>query len=232
MIYNFFDKAFVINLPDRKLRLSRISRRLKNLHIEFEIVEGIIPPFSKKLIHNKGHLGATLSHLYIWEKAKREKYKFFLVFEDDALFRDDSEEIFKESITQLPTNWDMFFMGFCLLGKNTKISNNIFSFEKGCHFHAYAVNSKALNYIIKKGKIFIENMKNGKKGFIDNFIMSDIQLKKYHIHPILSVQEPSFSNTGGGNRLNEYFKVFSKEEFVKNCKELAEWYKGNKKIYD
>ena len=231
MIYNFFDKAYVINLPEKGLRLKRISTRLKSLHIPFEIIRGVSAPSSNTLFHHEGHIGASLSHIKVWEDALKNGHNSFLIFEDDALLRDDSESILKKSLLQLPANWDLLFLGLNLLGKSIRNSQNIHSFDRGCHFHSYGVNAKSLTFIINEGKKIVKDIQNGGRGFIDSIIMSNRKLNKYHINPILSVQEPSFSSTGGGNRLNEYFKRFPKKDFVDNCQELKKWYSGAKDMY-
>ena len=230
MILDFFEKAFVLNLPSRKSRLERILQRLDTLNIPVEVVEGIITK-DENGFSSTGHHGCAMSHLKIWEKIKESNIKNALIFEDDAMFRDDTSDILKEAVKELPIDWDMFYLGlFMLEPLRRKISPHIRPFVMGVHFHAYAVNSKVLPIIIEQAKKLLRQ--DGKKMPIDVIIATAPLVKKYHADPLLSVQEPSSSDTGGNIlRLNEYFQRFSRYEFVENCKELKKWYESGTIMY-
>ncbi len=58
-----------------------------------------------------GALGCALSHKAIWEKVAREKLGRVLVLEDDAVLPEGFVRAARETLSQLPANWDFVYLG-------------------------------------------------------------------------------------------------------------------------
>ena len=128
-------KTIVINLPDRKDRLTTFNSNNPNLEYEtFSAVEGYKIDYAKLQsqgfdtnhswidpIHytplTKGEVGCFLSHWHIWNKCI-EKNEPILVLEDDAILTDkfDMEEIEKLS-------YDFVYLGWKEMEKSEKIDD-------------------------------------------------------------------------------------------------------------
>ena len=230
MIWNYFDKAYVINLPHRTGRLQRITKRLNDQNIPFEVIEGIAPN-DRGCYSNKGHNGAALSHLKIWEMISKQDIDNAIIFEDDALLRDDCSEIMEDKVVgQLKaTNWDILYLGLYLVNKtNSNVSANLKKFLYGAHLHAYAVKKTCAAKMSKHIRLIA---RSGNQTPIDGLMNKLTYLVKLHTVPLLAVQEPSLSDTGGGIRLDEYFSKFNEQEFLDNCRELKLWKTNSNEIY-
>jgi GR25 family glycosyltransferase involved in LPS biosynthesis len=105
-----------------------------------------VPDNQRKLA---GQAGCTLSHFAVLADAKKDNLKNFLVLEDDFEIYGDKVlylENLSKSISQLPANWDMFYLGGNLTDNYgvypvSKYSENLLKLHS-CHTtHAFAVNA-------------------------------------------------------------------------------------------
>ena len=220
-LFGFFDKAYVINLDSRPDRLERISKRLRHIPIEFERFPAIRPT-SLDGFTNLGYHGATLSHLALWKHIQISGVPNALIFEDDAIFRDDLNKQMERVVEQLPRiEWDILYLGLRLISGSTHVSPNLCSFRKGCHLHAYAINSRSVGVLVK----LIDNaLQSSKRRRVVDLVLSAAQsITKVHTNPLLAVQSISPSDTGGAvSRLHEYFSKFPEDDFLAHCLELRE----------
>jgi GR25 family glycosyltransferase involved in LPS biosynthesis len=69
----------------------------------------------------------TLSHLYCYKEIS-EKYDYALILEDDAIFNNQFHKTLNYYISQLPSDWDMLFIGD---GCNLHIPSYIIQSHKG-----------------------------------------------------------------------------------------------------
>jgi glycosyl transferase family 25 len=153
----FFDCAYVINLPQRTDRRREIEQELNHAGMPFtpgkvELFAAIRPdspgPFA-----SIGYRGVFLSHLTVLKQAQAKGLKNVLVMEDDLQLRKDFKQyepmILEELLAQ---NWDIVHFGYCCdePSKAEKVSLPIlqpFSGEIiGTQF--YAVNGKAFDLLI------------------------------------------------------------------------------------
>lgn len=179
-IDDFFDKIIFLNSDKRRDRLKNMNERLAGLkNVErFPAIFGkeskainIIRKDSLKVFENKergrrglngGEIGCFISHREIWKLIKARGYKKALILEDDAIF----ESQFEFNIDKLPSDWDMLYLGqhnydreFIVKsgsGKNAAlihhIDNNLYKASHCWLTHAYAVNSKCINYLLENTK--------------------------------------------------------------------------------
>ena len=119
------DKVYVINLDKDTERLRRIDRQLKAQGIEYERFSAVvgsqvasdsrITPVCNQFCTD-GMKGCALSHHTIWERAIEHGYTSILIFEDDAIVPDDLNERMRSTMSRLPAQWDLVYIGcrfFC-----------------------------------------------------------------------------------------------------------------------
>ncbi len=217
MIWDYFEKAFVINLDSRTDRLEQITSRLDTLGIEFERFSAIRPE-DRNGFSNVGYFGATLSHLQLWREIYERGYETALIFEDDAVFRDDTNTIMKAALSQLgDIDWQMIYLGALPYELGKRLASKLRVMIRGCHLHAYGVCREHLQKLIQCGDEAL-----AQKEVLDVVLSkAKAEITKILIQPVVAVQAVSPSDTGGADdRLGEYFSYFSAKEFLANCREL------------
>lgn len=105
--FAFFDAIYCITLDTGSQRWQRMAKRLKALGI-FERVR----IFTAIATPENHHIGCALSHRAIIERAESQGLSNVLVFEDDALFLDQSLEILGRSLAELSQqDWQLYYLG-------------------------------------------------------------------------------------------------------------------------
>ena len=112
--FDFFEKVYCINLKERDDRWESCLKKFKEYDIvDVERVEGV----RKKICNdekNNGRYGCTASWEKVLKKIVQDNVSTALVFEDDFEFRFNKRDLFKRlnrSISQLPDDWDMLYLG-------------------------------------------------------------------------------------------------------------------------
>lgn len=203
--FNFFKRIYLINLDSRKDKLERATKNLNELNIYAERFPAVV---GNKGNHSKSHyaqfknpvkkayvnaqLGCRLSHLGVIKKAKQQKAKNVLIFEDDVYFRHKKHPIDKilfDSIYFLRNyNWDMFYFGGKCKNKDrylTTVSEHIVKIENCYQTHAYCVNHTVYDFII-------DELEKGGHGLeIDSFY-NRIVMPKFEVFgcfPVIAKQD-------------------------------------------
>ena len=121
-INNYFDRIFVINLKRRQDREDNMLKKLNKVGItnyEFvEAIDGSVEPYAsmytQKLrtgfFESSGAFGILLSVYKILLYAKNKKYNRILIFEDDAIFHNDFNNIFNKKVVNLKS-WKLLYLG-------------------------------------------------------------------------------------------------------------------------
>lgn len=153
----FFDCAYVINLPARTDRRREIEAELNRAGMPFKTgkVElfAAIRPDDPGPFESIGYRGAFLSHLNVLKQAKARGLKNVLVMEDDLQLRQDFNQ-YEEMLLKelLETDWDLVHFGYGCDAHfdSQKVSAPIFQPFSGEIIGAqfYAVNGKALDQLI------------------------------------------------------------------------------------
>lgn len=163
---DFINKIFIINLDQRVDRMENMKNLMTELNItNWERFSAIKPSYSKidKRLYSgyqkfmklnkkyvKGSIGCKLSHLEILKIARKRNYNKILILEDDVNFTGNLKyiEIGLREIENL--NWDMLYLGINK-EKSAEINELVFINKviSGLCTHAYIVNSKSYNKIIK-----------------------------------------------------------------------------------
>ena len=123
------DKVYLINLDRDTERLKKMSEQLTKLNIDFTRFPAVLGSQVKTSSHltelclkycTDGIKGCALSHKTIWEEMITNNYKYVLVLEDDAIFADDFEHMFKTGWEQVPKDFDIWYLGYNFKCTDTK----------------------------------------------------------------------------------------------------------------
>jgi hypothetical protein len=105
--FDFFEAIYCINLETARRRWDSMCRRFTLLGIADRVRRApvLVTPQSH-------HIGCGLSHRSVVEIAQRERLGNVLVFEDDAVFLEDTLELLRKMVTGLATqDWNLFYLG-------------------------------------------------------------------------------------------------------------------------
>ena len=146
---DFFSKIYCINLDSRPDKYEICASEFEKFGIEVERVSGIdgnrvIKPSGENV--SNGAYGLWSTHIKLIEEAIKNKYENILIFEDDVAFIDDFPERFNAKVSELPMDWDLFY-----LGGNTNFDKAKISIISGDEKHIpNKENYKKLEYEICK----------------------------------------------------------------------------------
>lgn len=130
--FDYFDKIYYINLDRRVDRRQQVENELAKLNIQADRISGVV--------HEKPATGCHLSHAKIFDDALQSGYDRILIFEDDVEFFPNALENFTASLQDLPTEWDMFYLGANLDAYRAyQVKEHIARLEGAYATHAYAV---------------------------------------------------------------------------------------------
>lgn len=155
----------VLNLDSRKDKLDRMDGMLKvpwslfpavvgnNLDLDQFDVSVLTDSFKQEIKERNlyGHLGASMSHIGIWNSISYRDLGVTLVDEDDVIKSDRWHSELKERMKHLPYDWDILLLGFacsydstdnCHWNDDKKIENGIVKVGKFIGLWSYLVNGK------------------------------------------------------------------------------------------
>lgn len=150
------EKVFVISLANRQDRLDNFLSQLPTLWTfptidVYTAIDGTkesIPTWWKS---TPGAWGCYRSHHEIIKICIDKKIQSVLIFEDDAIFRNNFIEQSNKILTNLPKNWEMCYFGGQHLKKpSDKVINNIVGIGTNINrTHAYAINGSGFTKLDK-----------------------------------------------------------------------------------
>lgn len=135
----------------------------------------IRPPYARRMTH--GEVGCALSHVRLWQELASSTYRSALILEDDIIFypgRSGTKPGFFEALEAvhrvLPSDWDIWYLGFCNFGPKTLASGSnapfvFFSTQNdssssmsvrlyrpsyGFYTHAYAITKSAVAHLLSQ----------------------------------------------------------------------------------
>lgn len=185
-INDFFDDIYCINLEERKDRWKTAVEALKQLGITSLKRYPAIK-------HQQGAVGCRMSHVDIITRAKQEKRRNILIFEDDIEVLPGEDNQISHALDELnDLDWDMFYFGATIApgSKVTPVTNNIAHTNFAYTTHAYALNGRIFDYVLESVKNF---------QVIDVFYNQVVvsRGKTFIIHPIRVVQQEGYSDIEG-----------------------------------
>lgn len=111
----YFDQIYVINLPRRPDKLTKVLKQLDRYHIQAKVmdaVDGYHPEFyyqQKKL--PKGAYGYVLSWENVILDAIRGNFKKILILDDDVMLKRDFSNLFSQWISDMNETWKVLLLG-------------------------------------------------------------------------------------------------------------------------
>jgi len=208
--FDYFDKIFCINLDERKDRWDSCLEKFSKWNIKTEVTRFSAVKYESNRLSNKycAKLGCSLSHLGVAKQAKEMGLNNYLAFEDDFIFRFDGDELknkFSNVINDLPEYWDGLYLGGTLDDTYgsfpiAPFSENLYRLNTAHAMHAVAYNKNLIERLASE----LDSMKNPEDWVLENEVTDVFMCKKvirsfniFISNPLLSLQEPSFSNIEG-----------------------------------
>lgn len=148
-------------MHDRPVMREKIIYQLK--HFYPNITPIIFDAINTRYLNNH-YVGCTLSHRAVIADAKANNYKNILVFEEDAVLHKDFSNILNRCTDELSFNqWDIFYLGACVWGKN-------FDKQTGCQYLEKVYGSTCTQGIAYNHSIY-DYMLNNLPANIDDMIL-------------------------------------------------------------
>jgi GR25 family glycosyltransferase involved in LPS biosynthesis len=140
---------------------------------------------------NKSVISLALKHCWILEDAYKNNLQSILVFEDDIILHDDFVNLFNNYASQLPSDWDICFVGSCC-GLHAKYDgvNNVYKHNLSRCTHAYMVSNQGLKKMIPHIRKI-----NDAIDWVFNHFIKDIPLNNYWFEPSIVEQNKNFQST-------------------------------------
>lgn len=208
MVNEFFDHVFCISLQRRrsdwlnpktgsiiKGRYNDCVSEFERHRINVEFIDGVdgltlqIPAIksSDGEMISPGDIGCVLSHLKVVKIARDRGYKNYLVFEDDIQLATDFAMQFNNCNHQVPSDWDMVYLGGSHIGPITHIAENVARITQTFTTHAIGVKST-----IYQSLIDIWSLENEKVDISVSSLHS--RFNCYVIRPHIAFQRQSYSD--------------------------------------
>lgn len=140
--WNSIDKVMYINLDHRTDRKVSIENEFKMMDItNYERFSAIQ--------HNSGAIGCHMSHLSILKKARENKWKNCMIFEDDFTFKVSVEQLNNQlnHLFEKYPDFDVVMLGYNMI-KCYPIDNIIGQVENAQTTSCYIVNSRFYDTLI------------------------------------------------------------------------------------
>ena len=211
-------KTYLINLDKDKERLKYVTNECKNNGIIPVRVSGILgsslspddiekntTPFCK-MFCTKSAIGCALSNMKCWSNIIDNNDPEAMIIEDDVKFEPDFLQLFSEKYQDLPSSYDICFVGHCGLFKSgQEISDNIYIPKSIACMHCYLVSNKGAKKLLLFNKI---------SGHIDIELSNNIEkFEAYAFSPDLAYQKSEFRTDS--NNVNIGFPYLLNRELSK-----------------
>jgi len=161
---DFFDRVYVLNLPERKDRFRHMQRELARVGMPFDDTKVLhfsaIKPDTKAPFHKLGSKGCFLSVLEMLKTARTDHLNNVLIFQDDAQFLPEFQTYETRIVDQLKqTDWDIAQFGYYPLKPDTvateilnpaptAVGSMVPSSSEFIGAHCFAINGKSLDAFI------------------------------------------------------------------------------------
>ena len=208
--FDFFEEIYCINLDHRTDRWGHAQEEFEKLGIKDRVKR-----FSA-IKHNDGRIGLIKSNLKIVKDVKKRNLKNVLIFEDDVkiLWKNNPMETLSAALSQLNSDWDMFYLGANTHRKLIKINKNLILLKFAYATQSISFNSKVYDKFIEYAEN--TNQITNMAQILDVWISRNIQEtgKVYMTNPMITTQLDSFSDIE--NRVVNYGYI--EQRFNNNIK--------------
>lgn len=111
----YFNQIYLINLPRRPDKLSKVLWQLNRYNIKARIIDAVDGRHPSVFFQQKtlppGAYGYILTWINILNHAITNKYKRILVLDDDVILHHDFSKLFNSWTQTLPTDWKIILLG-------------------------------------------------------------------------------------------------------------------------
>jgi GR25 family glycosyltransferase involved in LPS biosynthesis len=194
----YFDRIYVINLLRRGDRWREISRELATLGElgRARRIEGV---------DASGASGCFQSHLSVLRTALADGAERPLILEDDALFDPEAAALLQAPISDLPKDWDIFYLGYSMDPSSNEArkvrfhTKRLLAFPGGCFTtHAYSVAGRSIAGLVSRLEHF-RSRHLGNDGVerlqIDQaLLLLSEEYAMYGAYPMVATQRDGFSD--------------------------------------
>ncbi len=187
---NYFSKIYCINLDRRPDRWEQCMIEFNEINVDVErisAIDGKNFPKSRMGIKPGAH-GLVLTNIKILEDAISNRYESILIFEDDVKFVADFNRIFNEKINNLPSDWNLLYLGGIHKIKPKNNEYDIYKTSSTITTHAVGINSNFFQTLL-------ESIKKNMTSPIDK-IQQRLQQNNnaYTFVPSIAMQRASYSD--------------------------------------
>lgn len=197
----YFNRIFVINLPENPDRLARCQTIMRVQGIKFEVFRGIK--------REDGAQGILETYLKIWEQAR--DLDRILIFEDDVKFLINPNLVMDRCVSQLKKiDWDLFYMGPNTHQPFTEFKTpNLLPLTEGYGLHATAFSRAGIKKILELGMTKP----------VDVSLAAKIQTlgNCYACYPLIATQENGYSDI----QKKEMDQGYIEQRFYQHVKHLT-----------
>jgi hypothetical protein len=187
-----FERVYLLNLPFKKDRRSRVVRHLRENGIvdtrrliwQRAICGDWTPPPDWWGAGN-GAWGCLMSHLRLGQDAVHDKLASYCVLEDDVVFHPCAPQMLEGLMRELPSDWGQLYLGGQFLHREPEEINSVVVRPYNVNrTHAFALNANAiprfLQHIMHAPDYFDIRVDNGDTKFDQNCFHIDHQLGRAH----------------------------------------------------
>lgn len=145
-------------------------------------------------IHSRGAIGASLSHLKVWEAFLKSGAKYALVLEDDVKLPPTFSMMVRDCAKDLPANWDVWILGWNHTPVDTG-KNGQSPFRRILHFvgaHCYIISKQAAKAFVDEAfpvETHIEHYMNNVAFLKGLSIVRDIRLHLPQMDRVLNISD-------------------------------------------
>jgi len=183
-INEYFDKSYCINLDRRTDRWEEnCLPQFKKLGLEVERFSATDGKTEFDLGHGdvyNAELAGSFSHLRAIKKAKEDGVEKLFLLEDDVVFHDNVSEMFKDTIGNVPEDWDILFFGGNHVGGMRPISQGVVRLGGSYAIHACGIKNTSYDLLITHLEKSIEKVKNNPQQRFTPSVAADYFLAQVH----------------------------------------------------
>ena len=145
-------------------------------------------------IHSRGALGASLSHLKVWEAFLKSGAKYALILEDDVKLPATFSMMVRDCAKDLPANWDVWILGWNHTPVDTG-KNGQSPFRRILHFvgaHCYIITRQAAKAFVDEAlpiETHVEHYMNNVAFLKGLSIVRDIRLHLPQMDRVLNISD-------------------------------------------
>jgi GR25 family glycosyltransferase involved in LPS biosynthesis len=177
--------------PDWVLKFDK--EELDKIQIEEEYPKIFKPmSFSDNRVIRMTEVSLALKHKFALEQAVINNYSNIMVFEDDVLLVKNFSNILDSYLSQLPSDYDIFWIGSCcnLHINKTSIDKFVYESTGSRCTHAYIISRSACEKILEYFNEICEPI-----DFFFNKAINNLKLKNYWAEPEIVSQNKNFKTS-------------------------------------